>query len=59
MVTVNGGASMLVRLRVTSDGDAVELFGMARVEGDLAETAARAVLDAANVFIDSLLTHKH
>lgn len=56
MVTVGGGASLLVRIRVTSDGSPTELFGMDRVDGDLAEAAARAVLDAANVYIDSLLT---
>jgi hypothetical protein len=56
MVTVGGGASLLVRVRVTSDGTPTELFGIARVEGDLAETSVRAVLDAVNLFIDSLLT---
>ena len=56
LVSVGGGASLLVRMRITSDGVPTELFGMARVEGDLAETAVRAVLDAANLYIDSLLT---
>ena len=59
MVTVGGGAALLVRVRVTSDGTPTELFGMARVEGDLAETAAHAVLDAVNVYIDNLLTRGH
>lgn len=51
---------IMVRVRLTlagSDGEAVELFGSAKVvDHDFLDAAARAALDATNLYIDSLLT---
>jgi hypothetical protein len=54
-VTARSNPLVVVRVRIVSESETVELFGVARVEGDLAEAAARAVLDAANVYVHSLL----
>ena len=55
-VTARSNPLIVARIRIASECETVELFGVARVEGDLAEAAARAVLDAANVYVHSLLT---
>ncbi len=50
-------ALIMVRVRMTIDGESRELFGSARVEEhDFLEAAARAALDATNVYIDSILS---
>jgi hypothetical protein len=54
-VTARSNPLVVARIRIVSEGDTAELFGVARVEGDLAEAAARAVLDAAHVYVHSLL----
>lgn len=54
MVT-NGQSAVHVRLHLKSEGSTSDVFGSAPVEGEFAESAARAVLDAANLFVHSLL----
>lgn len=48
-------STILVRLRFRSTGETVELFGSAPVVGDFAEAAALAVLDAANLYVHSIV----
>lgn len=48
-------ATIVVRLRVHSGRESSELFGSAIVKDDFAKAAARAVLDAANLYVHSLL----
>lgn len=48
-------STIVVRLRFHSSVQSVELFGSATVVGDFAEAAARAVLDAANLYVHSLI----
>ena len=54
-VTSRSHPAILVRVRVASDEESAELFGIARVEDDFAAAGALAVLDAANVYVHSLL----
>ena len=54
-VATRAQSSILVRLRFHSTGESVELFGSAPVVGDFAEAAALAVLDAANLYVHSLV----
>ena len=50
-------ALIMVRVRLLLDDETVELFGSARVEDhDFHDAAARAALDATNVYIDSILS---
>ena len=48
-------STILVRLRLSSDGECSEVFGSAVVHDDFAEGAVRAVLDATNLFVHKLL----
>jgi len=57
LVRANGAPSVAVRLRLVMDDAVADVFGSARVGGEIAEAAANAVLDAANVYIDYLLSH--
>jgi hypothetical protein len=52
-----GQQSIFIRVRIKEQDRSEEIFGSARVDGDFAEAAARAALDAANVYIDAQLTH--
>ena len=54
-VFVLGASVIAVRVAVCIDGERVELFGSARVDVDLQEAAANAVLDATNRYIDAVL----
>jgi hypothetical protein len=54
-VTARSNPLIPVRVRIVSECETVELFGVARIDVDLAEAAARAVLDAANVYVHSLI----
>jgi hypothetical protein len=55
-VHATGVRLMLVRVRVHVDGDEVELFGSAPVEGDLMRASVNATLDATNLYIDFVLS---
>jgi hypothetical protein len=57
LLHAGGVPSVAVRLRLVMDDEVADVFGSARVAGEVAEAAARAVLDAANVYIDYLLSH--
>ena len=57
LLHVGGEPSVAVRLRLVMEDEVADVFGSARVAGEVAEAAARAVLDAANVYIDYLLSH--
>jgi hypothetical protein len=49
---------IMVRVRLTLDDETVELFGSARVvDHDFLDAAARAALDATNLYIDSILSY--
>jgi hypothetical protein len=54
-VTARSHPSVLVRVRVVSDDETAVIFGIARADGDFAEAAARAVLNAVNVYVHNLL----
>ena len=48
---------IMVRVRLTYHDETVELFGSAKVENhDFLDAAARAALDATNVYIDSIVS---
>lgn len=48
---------IMVRVRLTIGDDTVELFGNAKVENhDFLDAAARAALDATNLYIDSIVS---
>lgn len=52
----NGSQStIVVRLQLDSQGAVTDVFGSATIESDFADAAARAVLDAANLFIHSVV----
>lgn len=54
-VLVLGAPLIAARVAIRIDDERVELFGTARVEGDLQEAAAKATLDATNRYIDAVL----
>jgi hypothetical protein len=55
-VRATGVLLMIVRVRLHADGDEVELFGSAPIDGDLMRATANATLDATNLYIDFVLS---
>ncbi len=53
--TAGAQSTIIVHLRLSSDGESSEVFGSAVVHDDFAEGAVRAVLDATNLFVHNLI----
>jgi hypothetical protein len=56
IVRALGATLVMVRVRLTLEGETVELFGSARAVDDFLVAAANAALDATNLYIDYILS---
>ena len=56
IVRALGATLVMVRVRLTLEGETIELFGSARAVDDFLVAAANAALDATNLYIDYILS---